>query len=153
LRWVRRTSGEDHVIIVTQQGQSIRFRESEVRVMGRQAIGVNAIRLREGDHLAALDVINPGITSLLVLTSKGYGKRTPINEYPLRGRFGLGVRTISVNAEEKLGPIVSAHALHDDDDITVITREGMALRTRANTIRLVGRATRGVRIIHLSGGD
>ncbi len=153
LRWVKRTGGEDHIILVTTHGQSIRFRESEVRVMGRQASGVNAIRLREGDQLAGLDVINPGVTALLVVTSKGYGKRTPITEYPLRGRFGLGVRTISVTANEKIGPIVSAHTLRDDDDITVITREGMALRTRANSIRLVGRATRGVRIIHLSRAD
>jgi DNA gyrase subunit A len=153
LRWVKRTSGEDHIILVTEQGQSIRFRESEVRVMGRPAIGVNAIRLREGDHLAGLDVIKPGVTSLLVVTSKGYGKRTPITEYPLRGRFGLGVRTIAMNATEKLGTIVSAHTLRDDDDITVITRDGMALRTRASTIRLVGRATQGVRVINLARHD
>ncbi len=153
LRWVKRTSGEDHIILVTEQGQSIRFRESEVRVMGRPAIGVNAIRLREGDHLAGLDVIKPGVTSLLVVTSKGYGKRTPITEYPLRGRFGLGVRTIAMNATEKLGTIVSAHTLRHDDDITVITRDGMALRTRASTIRLVGRATQGVRVINLARHD
>src|SRR5262249_25953608 len=96
LRWVKRTSGDDHIIVVTRLGQSIRFRESEVRVMGRQAVGVNAIRLREGDALAGVDVINPGVTTLLVVTSRGYGKRTPIEEYPLRGRFGLGVRTIAV---------------------------------------------------------
>ncbi len=116
--------------------------------MGRTAIGVNAIRLREGDRLAGLDVIDPAVTSLLVLTSKGYGKRTSITEYPLRGRFGLGVRTISVTAGEKIGPIVGAHCLRENDDITVITRDGIALRTRASSIRLVGRATRGVRIIH-----
>ncbi|MEP7289206.1 MAG: DNA gyrase subunit A [Chloroflexota bacterium] len=153
LRWVQRTSGDDHVILVTQLGRAIRFKESEVRVMGRQAAGVNAIRFRENDHLAALDVINDGKTSLLVLTAKGYGKRTLIDEYPLRGRFGLGVRTISVTAGEKIGPIIAAHALRDDDDITVITREGMALRTRANSIRLVGRPARGVRIINLSKRD
>src|SRR5450432_3261201 len=153
LRWVKRTSGDDHVILVTKAGQSIRFRESEVRVMGRQASGVRAIRFRENDQLAGLDVITPGVTTLLVITSKGYGKRTPIEEYPLRGRFGLGVRTINVSAIETLGPIVSAHTLRSDDDITVITREGMALRTRANTIRLVGRATRGVRVIHLAKKD
>src|SRR5260221_14106000 len=153
LPWAKRTSGGGHVILVTKAGQSIRFKESEVRVMGRQASGVNAIRFREGDQLAGLDVITPGVTTLLVITSKGYGKRTPIEEYPLRGRFGLGVRTIAVSATEKLGPIVSAHTLRTDDDITVITREGMALRTRASTIRLVGRATRGVRVIHLAKKD
>jgi DNA gyrase subunit A len=153
LRWVKRTSGDDHLMLVTALGQSIRFLETKVRVMGRGAYGVNAIRLREGDHLAGLDVINPAVTSLLVVTSKGYGKRTPIGEYPLRGRFGLGVRTISANAIAKLGQIVSAHALRDDDDITLITREGMALRTRATSIRLVGRATQGVRIIRMAKGD
>jgi DNA gyrase subunit A len=153
LRWVKRTSGDDHLMLVTAQGQSIRFLETKVRVMGRGAYGVNAIRLREGDHLAGLDVINPGVTSLLVITSKGYGKRTPIGEYPLRGRFGLGVKTISVKAIAKLGQIVSAHALRDDDDITLITREGMALRTRTTSIRLVGRASQGVRIIRMAKGD
>jgi DNA gyrase subunit A len=153
LRWVKRTSGEDHIILVTAFGRSIRFRETEVRVMGRTAYGVNAIRLRDGDHLSGLDVISAGVTSLLVITSKGYGKRTPIEEYPLRGRFGLGVRTISVKASMKLGEIISGHALRDDDDITLITREGMALRTRTTSIRLVGRATQGVRIIKMAKND
>src|SRR5207248_3257722 len=94
LRWAYRTSGEDHIILVTKLGRSIRFKESEVRVMGRIAAGVNAIRLREGDSLAGLDVITAGVTTLLVITTNGYGKRTPIEEYPPQGRFGLGVRTI-----------------------------------------------------------
>jgi DNA gyrase subunit A len=153
LRWVSRTTGEDHVIIVTELGQSIRFKETEVRVMGRQASGVNAIRLREGDRLASLDVIGEGVSSLLVITSKGFGKRTPITEYPLRGRFGMGVRTISATAAQKLGRIIGARTLREDDDITLITHKGMAIRTRANTIRLVGRATQGVRIIKMSKSD
>ncbi|HVO43171.1 MAG TPA: DNA gyrase subunit A [Aggregatilineales bacterium] len=153
LRWVKRTSGEDHVILVTAHGRSIRFLESEVRVMGRQASGVNAIRLRDGDWLAALDVIDPATESLLVVTTKGYGKRTLINEYPLRGRFGLGVRTIAPTASEKIGPIISAHVLRPTDDITVITREGMALRTRGSTIRLAGRVTKGVKIIKIARND
>lgn len=153
LRWVKRTSGDDHLILVTAKGQSIRFHEDEVRVMGRMAYGVNAIRFREGDQLAGLDVIRPGVTTLLVVTSRGYGKRTEIQEYPLRSRYGLGVRTIAAAASEKIGPIISAHALREDDEITLITREGMALRTRANTIRLAGRPTQGVRIVKLASKD
>jgi DNA gyrase subunit A len=153
LSWVTRTSGDDNIILVTQNGRSIRFMENVVRVMGRLASGVNAIRLREGDQLAALDVVNPDVTSLLVVTTRGYGKRTPIEEYPVQGRFGLGVRTISVKAAEKLGLIAAAHTLRPDDDITVITREGMALRTRAETIRLVKRASRGVQIIKIAKRD
>jgi DNA gyrase subunit A len=132
LRWAKRTSGDDHVIIVTELGQAIRFEENEVRVMGRQAFGVNAIRLREGDQLAAVDVITPATATLLVVTSKGYGKRTPIEEYPLRGRFGLGIRTIAITAASKLGPIVAARTLRPDDEITLITRDGMALRTQGD---------------------
>jgi DNA gyrase subunit A len=153
LRWVARTSGEDHVILVTTKGQSIRFLENEVRVMGRQAGGVNAIRLRAGDQLAGLDVISKEAQSLVVVTSKGYGKRTPIEEYPLRGRFGLGVRTIAVGVTEKLGNIIGAQVLRPDDDLTLITRDGMALRTRGSNVRIAGRATRGVKLIRMSKAD
>ncbi len=155
LGWVYRTAGDDHILLVTARGQSLRFNESEVRVMGRGARGVNAMRLRPGDSLAGLAVINASAKTLLVITANGYGKRTLLDEYPLRGRFGLGVRTIAANAADgKVGPIVSVEALTDQHaDVTVITREGMALRTPAHEIRLIGRATQGVRVMNLSDTD
>jgi DNA gyrase subunit A len=155
LRWVYRTTGNDHLMLVTERGQSSRFEESAVRVMGRGAAGVRAMRVRDGDQLAGLAVIDSQTRALLIVTANGYGKRTLIEEYPVHGRFKMGVRTLSANgAEGKLGPIVSVQALSDEDaDITVITRDGMALRTPANTIRLIGRATGGVRIINLSESD
>jgi len=155
LGWVYRTSGDDHILLVTQRGQSLRFQENEVRVTGRSSRGVNAMRLRAGDKLAGMAVINASTRTLLVITANGYGKRTLLDEYPLRGRFGMGVRTLAANsADGKLGPIVSVQALSDQRaDITVITREGMALRTPANEIRLIGRATQGVRVMNLSDAD
>lgn len=153
LQWVKRTSGNDHIIIATALGQSIRFHEDEVRVMGRQAGGVNAIRLLEDDYLAGVDVINGEVTELLIVTANGYAKRTPIEEYRLQGRFGQGTRTINADALNKLGKIVSMHTLRPGDEITVITRDGMALRTRADTIRLVSRNTQGVRLIKPAKGD
>jgi DNA gyrase subunit A len=153
LQWVRRTSGDDHLIVVTARGQSIRFHEDEVRVMGRQARGVRAIRLGKGDHLAGIDVINSTVTELLVVTARGYGKRVPIEDYRLQGRYGQGARTISPEAIRRYGPIVCANTLRPSDEITLITREGMALRARAESIRLVGRSAQGVRLIRLSSAD
>jgi len=153
LQWVKRTSGKDHLIVVTAHGRSIRFDEEELRVLSRTAGGVNAIRLRENDHIAGLDIITSAVVELLIITANGYGKRTPIESYPLQGRRGLGVRTINTSALKKLGPIVSVHAIRPDDEITLITREGMALRTRTDTIRLAGRTTQGVKVVRLSKGD
>ncbi len=155
LSWVYRTSGQDQIVLVTERGMSLRFEETEVRVLGRTATGVNAMRLRTGDRLAGLAVINRMVRTLLVITANGYGKRTPVEDYPTRGRFRMGVRTLAANAADgKIGPIVSVQALSAEDaDITVITRDGMALRTPANEIRLIGRATQGVRVMNLAESD
>jgi DNA gyrase subunit A len=153
LRWVKRTTGDDALMIITAKGWSIRFQEEDVRVMGRQAMGVNAIRLQEGDRLAGVDVVDESVSELLIVTARGYGKRIPLEAYRLQGRYGIGLRTLGQKAIDRYGEIVSAHTLHEDDEITIITREGMALRTRAETIRLVSRAAMGVRLINLSRHD
>lgn len=153
LRWVRRSSGDDHILIVTARGRAIRFEEHNVRVLGRQAMGVNSIRLREGDKLAGVDVISPAVSTVLVVTARGYGKQTPVEQYPVRGRRGQGVLTIAPRVLPKVGEIVSAHALIGGEDITLITADGMALRTRSANARLAGRATQGVRLIRMSKND
>jgi DNA gyrase subunit A len=150
LGWVKYTSGDQDIVVATEQGQCIRFHESEVRVMGRPAAGVNAIRLRN-DVVAGMDVIEPGDTHVLVVTRNGFGKRTPVDEYMTRGRFGLGVRTLAHN--DKTGPIVAMRCINDADDIMVITRDGVVLRTQLDQIRETGRSTQGVTVIHLSEGD
>ncbi|MBX3065481.1 MAG: DNA gyrase subunit A [Anaerolineae bacterium] len=153
LRWVRRSSGEDHILIVTGRGRAIRFHEDEVRVMGRTAGGVGAIRLYEGDFIAGVDVIDQTVSTILVVTERGFGKQTPVEDYPLRSRRGVGVLTIARSALEKTGSIVSAHALHANEDLTLITAEGIALRTGTNNVRLAGRSTQGVRLIKLPRRD
>jgi len=155
LGWVYRTTGSDTIMLVTERGQSLRFYENEVRVMGRQATGVNAMRMRGSDRLTGLAVINEQTKMLLVITANGYGKRTRIEDYPIRSRFGMGVLTIDASMiDTKVGVIISAQALSDDEaDITVITRDGIALRTPADMIRIIGRATSGVRIIDLDATD
>ncbi|MBX3080806.1 MAG: DNA gyrase subunit A [Anaerolineae bacterium] len=153
LRWVRRSSGNDTLLIVTAKGRAIRFHEDEVRVMGRQAAGVRAIRLREGDRLAGVDVLDETVKTILVVTARGFGKQTPVDLYPIRGRNGMGVLNIARSALPKTGDIVSAHALRDEEDITLITAEGIALRTRSANVRIAGRATHGVHLIKLPKRD
>lgn len=151
LCWVKHTTGNQDVMIVTEAGQCIRFDEREVRVMLRPAGGVNAIRLHDGDAVAGMDVIEPEDTHLLVVTQNGYGKRTLIEEYLKKGRFGLGVRTLA--RSEKTGPIVAMRCINPKDDILLITRYGVVLRTSLEEMRETGRSTQGVMLMNLSEGD
>ena len=151
LHWVKFTNGDQDVVLATDAGQSIRFHESEVRVMGRPAFGVNAIKLKENDAVAGMDVIGPEDTHLLVVTQNGLGKRTALDEYTTRGRYGLGVRTLA--RSNKTGPIVAMRCVNAQDDIMLITREGVVLRTRLDQIRETGRSTQGVTVINLAEGD
>jgi DNA gyrase subunit A len=156
LSWVRHTSGTDHVMIVTEMGQSIRFKETDVRVMGRTAGGVNAIRLSEGDKIAAMDIIREEDVNseLLIVTERGYGKRTPVEEFRVQGRYGSGIRAISRDLT-KTGPILGSRVINpeEDPDLTVITRHGVALRTPVDSINTYSRQARGVKIINLDKGD
>lgn len=151
LGWARMTDGEQDVILVTENGMSIRFHEGEVRVMGRPAGGVNAIRLRDSDRVAGLDVIGDTDTDLLIVTQFAFGKRTALDEYSPQGRYGGGVRTLARN--ERTGPIVAARTVQGDDDIALITTAGMSLRTNLDSIRQTGRSTQGVHLMNLRDGD
>ncbi|MBZ0300884.1 MAG: DNA gyrase subunit A [Anaerolineae bacterium] len=151
LDWVKYTDGSQHVLIVSEGGQAIRFQENQVRVMGRPAAGVNAIRLLPGDLVAGMDVIREDDSHLLVVTANGHGKRTALEEYAQRGRFGIGVRTLARN--EKTGPIVAMGCIKESDDIMLMTENGVVLRTQLDEIRETGRSTQGVTLMNLADGD
>ncbi len=154
LRWVRHTSGDDQVILVTKQGQAIRFHENEVRVMGRPAGGVNAMRFGEGDMLAGMDVISPERSEddLLIVTESGYGKRTAISEFRTQGRYGSGIRAIG-NDLKKAGQIIGAMLTDGSEDMTVITVNGITLRTRTDSISRYSRSAMGVRVMNIDKSD
>ena len=145
------TNGDQHVILVTEDGQSIRFHEGEVRVMGRGAAGVNSIRLVGNDVVAGMDVVSDTSTHVLIVTRYGYGKRTLVDEYRVQSRYGLGIRTLSRN--EKTGPVVGMRCINEKDDILLMTRYNVVLRTRLDEIRETGRNTQGVKLMGLSGDD
>jgi DNA gyrase subunit A len=156
LGWVYRSSGEDDILLVTAHGQALRFDEDEVRVMGRTARGVNAMRVKDNDALAGLAVINDQTTSLLVIMAYGIGKRSPIHQYPVRGRFGQGVLTVprGVTTNPKVGVIIGVEALTDQNmDVTAITNQGITIRTPAGSIRMVGRAGLGVKVMNLGRNE
>ncbi|MCB9436564.1 MAG: DNA gyrase subunit A [Anaerolineales bacterium] len=155
LGWVRYTTGKDDIILVTYNGQGIRFNENDVRVMGRTAAGVNAIRFAESDYLASMDVVAPECDDkdLVIVTENGYGKRTPIADFRQQGRYGQGVRAIA-NDLSKTGGVVGARMVNTDNmDLTMITRNGVSLRTAINDISVYGRSAQGVKLIHLDDDD
>ncbi len=152
LRWARLTHGGQEVILTTEKGQAIRFSEEEVRPMGRTAAGVNAIKLAKDDHVASMDIVRPS-ADLLVVTTRGYGKRTPLAEYAPRGRYGKGVRTISARGLKRVGLIADARVVDVNDEITLISAEGIVMRTRVKNIPQMGRATQGAKIMRLDEGD
>ncbi len=151
LGWVKYSNGTQHVVIVTEQGQSIRFDENDVRVMGRQAGGVNAIKLAEGDRCAGMDIVEEDDTHILVVTSNGFGKRTPIAQYSPQSRYGFGVRTLARN--ERTGAIIGMRAVSESDEIMLITRNGTVLRTGLDAIRETGRSTQGVTVMNVGKDD
>jgi DNA gyrase subunit A len=152
LGWVKLTEGDDEVVIVTRQGQAIRFQESEARPMGRVAGGVMAIKLADGDQVAAMDVVDPA-GDLLVVTANGYAKRTPLSEYTTQGRHGGGIVTLGKKNLDTTGFIADARVVNNGDEITLISAEGMALRTEVNQIPRMGRATRGATVMRMKKGD
>ncbi|MFQ5595002.1 MAG: DNA gyrase subunit A [Anaerolineae bacterium] len=152
LRWASVTHGGQEVILTTEKGQAIRFSEEEVRSMGRTAAGVNAIRLAKGDHVASMDIVRPH-ADLLVMTSKGYGKRTSLSEYPPRGRYGKGIKTINTRQLQKIGLIADARVVDPEDEITLISADGIVIRTPVKNIPLMGRATLGAKVMRLAEGD
>jgi DNA gyrase subunit A len=151
LGWVKLTTGTQDLILVTAHGQSIRFIESDVRPMGRTAAGVNAIKLQGDDVLAGMDVITDPALNVLIVTQNAFGKQTPLKEYPLQARYGMGVRTLT--QRELTGSIVGAFVVKPNDQVAFITQGGMALRTEVKNISEIGRSTRGVQLMNLAAGD
>ncbi|HEX9840222.1 MAG TPA: DNA gyrase subunit A [Anaerolineales bacterium] len=152
LGWARLTSGSDEVIFVTENGQALRFSEGKVRAMGRQAAGVQAIRVANGDSVTSMDVVEKD-GSLLVITSGGFGKQTPLKEYSAKGRATGGISTIDQRALKEIGKIVAARVVQQADDLTIITANGVAIRIKNKQVRLAGRATKGVHLIKPQPGD
>jgi DNA gyrase subunit A len=152
LGWVRLTRGADDILLITERGQALRFSETDVRSMGRTAAGVNGIRLKKGDFVTSMEVAEAD-GYLLVVTTQGYGKRTPLSEYPPKSRATGGVLTIDKNALRKVGMISSARVVQEADHLTIISSNGVVLRTTVKEISVSGRATRGVKLINLQNGD
>ena len=144
------TSGEDEVVLVTHDGMSIRFAESDMRAQGRNTIGVRGIKLREGDYVVALAVVQQD-ANLLVVSENGLGKRTPFDEYRPQTRGGIGIKTM--NCTDKTGRVVSATTVTDEDELMIMTTGGQSVRMKVNTIRETGRATQGVKLITLDGKE
>lgn len=152
LGWVRLTSGEDDIILVTAGGYALRFNEQSIRPMGRPGYGVTGIKLRPGDVVTSMDVVKPD-AELLVVTELGYGKRTPLKEYPVKGRATGGVTTIAQQNFERIGRISTARVVEPEDDLTLISANGLIIRLKVKDISRTGRATRGVRVMDLAPGD
>jgi len=151
LEWVRPTSGKDEVILVSRMGQAIRFKESDIRPMGRTASGVRGMKFKADDQIVGMAVVSSASAKngeqLLVVMHNGYGKRSPLKEYKVQKRGGSGIKT--ANITKKTGDIVSAYIVPSDDtrDLFVVTEGGQVLRSTLKSISVLGRATQGVRIM------
>ena len=146
------TSGNAEVMIAARDGKAIRFNESTVRPIGRVGAGVRGISIEDGDEVVGMICVEPDSKQdVLVLSENGYGKRTDLDEYRITNRGGKGVKTINIT--EKTGKLISIQAVTDDNDLMIINRSGLTIRTAVSQIRLAGRATQGVRIINLREGD
>ena len=149
---VKLTSGNAEIMIAAREGRAIRFNESTVRPMGRVSSGVRAISIDDDNEVIGMIAIEPDSKEdVLVLSENGYGKRTDLDEYRITNRGGKGVKTINVT--EKTGKLISIQAVTDDNDLMIINRSGLTIRTSADQIRVAGRATQGVRVINLRDGD
>jgi DNA gyrase subunit A len=144
------TDGTQDIIISKRNGKAIRFKETAVRPMGRTAYGVRGVTLEEDDAVVGMLAVRRE-ASVLVATENGYGKRTPISEYRITGRGGKGI--ISIQTTERNGKVVAALEVVDDDEVMLITRGGIVIRTKVKGISEIGRNTQGVRLIHLEEGD
>ena len=151
---VMRTDGQQNILMATHNGQAICFAETDVRAMGREAVGVRGIRLKDGDWVVGAEIAQPD-AGVLSITERGYGKRTPASEY-IRGgeepqhRGGSGMK--NYNITDKTGPVAAVKVVHDSDDVLVVSDDGVIIRMEAAGISELGRATQGVRIMRLSEG-
>jgi DNA gyrase subunit A len=152
LEWVGTSTGADHVLLASSSGQAIHFSEKEVRPMGRTAAGVRAMRLKGGDQVVAMHVVPKdavAASQVLVITERGYGKRTALKEYRLQGRGGSGIKTANVTA--KTGSVINAAIVSKDTvkatDLLVVSERGQVIRIAADTVSLLSRATQGVKVM------
>lgn len=152
LGWARLTSGKDDLIMVTRGGNALRVNENEFRPMGRAARGVTGIKLNKGDSLTAMEVVVPD-SSLLVVTEKGYGKRTDLKNYRAQGRATKGVATVDLKMIKTIGKIASARVVEKQDQVTLISNNGIMLRLNVKDITKSSRATKGVHLMNLDKGD
>lgn len=152
LGWVRLTSGNDEIILVTRNGQALRISENEIRSMGRQAAGVAGIKFKGSDRLTSMDVIEPN-GQLLLVSEKGYGKRTDLAEYPAKGRATGGVATTDQKNLSKTGHVASARVVQESDEVSIISSSGIMLRLKVKDISSSGRATRGFKLMDLDADD
>jgi DNA gyrase subunit A len=151
LDWVTPTTGKDEIIIATELGKAIRFSETEVRAMGRDTQGVIGIKLGKGDRVAGMATVIEG-ADLLVITQRGYGKRTPLSEYPLHHRAGQGVFTLKVT--DRVGKLSTMRVVGDpEEEVLLISASGMVLRTPVGAISQIGRQTQGVIVMRLAPDD
>lgn len=152
LKWIRMTGGDNEVVISTQQGQAIRFHEKDARPMGRVSRGVRGIRLRTGDQVIGMDVVEEG-SSIFVISDQGYGKRTKISQFTAHKRGGVGIRSAIVN--KKTGNLIGVKTLTGDDtqEVIIISKNGQTIRLGIKNIPELGRATQGVRIMRLNDND
>jgi len=156
LRWIAPTTGKDEIIITTSAGQAIHFRETDVRAMGRTAAGVRGIKLKKDDAVVGMDVVlkNQKGNQLLVITENGFGKRTDLKSYKIQKRGGSGIKTAKITS--KTGKLISAHIVNTDSldaDLIASSAKGQIIRVPLNGISVLGRATQGVRVMRLNGGD
>jgi len=152
LRWVKPTTGKDHMMLITLQGQAIRFKEAEIRAMGRSAAGVRGIRIKKNDKIVGMDVITNGQATtneqLLVVMQNGYGKRTGLAAYKIQGRGGSGIKTAKIT--DKTGEIDSAFIVSaklESEDLIIISENGQVIRLPLKSVNILGRATQGVRLM------
>ena len=157
LRWVQLTSGADEVMITTANGQAVRFRETDVRAMGRTAAGVRGIRLKKTDRVMSLNIIDkkldPKNLQVLVVSEFGLGKKTALSEYKVQHRGGSGIKTMNIT--KKTGQIMVMQIVNraEESDLVVISKAGQTIRTALGTISTLGRATQGVRVMRMDDGD
>jgi len=156
LKWVKMSAGNDEIIITTAGGQSIRFKESQIRTMGRTASGVRAIRLKKDDQVSSVDILKTQISNLksqklLVVMEKGFGKQTPIVQYRLQRRGGSGIKTAKITP--KTGSLVAAHLVNEEQEIIALSAKGQIIKSKLSSVRVAGRATQGVKIMTLNPGD
>ena len=154
LNWVHLSGGQDEIVLTTEQGQAIRFKESNVRPMGRTASGVKGIRLKGSDKVSSMNVMNKEqakTQKLLVVMANGFGKQTPLSQYKVQGRGGSGIKTAKVTA--KTGIVMDARPVGEEKEILALSAKGQVIRTELTGVRTASRATQGVRIMNVAGGD